>query len=62
MDFIAERAKAFAAAAITGVVQALIVAVETTFKFDIPITYEAMILSAIAGLIVYQVPNKPVTK
>lgn len=62
MNWILERAKAFAAAFAVGVVPVLISSVETASGFDIPATWEAGILAVVTGWFVYQVPNKPAVK
>ena len=58
MDWILERAKAFVAAIVTGMVPVIISAAETASGFDVPATWEATILSFVAGYLVYLVPNK----
>jgi hypothetical protein len=58
MDFILERAKAFAALLAVGLVPVIIKAAEAASSFDIPASWEAWLLAAVTGLIVHQVPNK----
>ena len=58
MDWILQRAKAFAAAVATGLVPVIIGAFEKASGFDIPASWEAWALAAVAGLFVYAVPNK----
>lgn len=58
MDFLLQRAKAFAAAFATGLVPVFISAIEKASGFDIPGSWEAWLLIAVTGLVVHQVPNK----
>ncbi len=60
MDFILQRAKAFAAVFATGMVPVLVKAVEQASGFDVPATWEAWILVTVTGLVVHQVPNKKI--
>ena len=59
MDFILQRLKAFAAIAAPLVTTALMQALEQSTGFDIPATWETLILAAVTGAVVHQVPNKP---
>ena len=59
MDWILGRMKAWMAVAVPAIVTALMKSLEQAMGFDIPFEIETMILSAITGLIVYAVPNKP---
>jgi hypothetical protein len=58
MDWILQRAKAFAAALAVGVVPVIISAAEKATGFDIPASWEAWVLLAVTGLVVHQTPNK----
>jgi hypothetical protein len=60
MDFILQRAKAFVAAIAVGIVPLLISSFEVATKFDVPASWEAWLLLTVTGLVVHQVPNKPV--
>ena len=58
MDWILQRAKAFAGALAVAFVPAVITAFEKSFGFDVPASWEAWALAAVTGLFVYAVPNK----
>ena len=58
MDWILERAKAFVATLAAGIAPVIIAALEKSFGFDIPASWEFAIIAAITGLFVHQVPNK----
>lgn len=58
MDWILQRAKAFAAALAVGIVPVIISAAEKASGFDIPASWEAWLLLAVTGLVVHQTPNK----
>ncbi len=58
MDWILQRAKAFAATLAVGLVPVVIAAIEKATTFDIPTSWEAWALALVTGLVVHQVPNK----
>ena len=58
MDWILQRAKAFAGALAVGFVPVAIKAFETASGFDIPASWETWLMTAVTGLLVYAVPNK----
>lgn len=62
MDFVLARLKAFAALAVPGIATAFMQAFEKSTGFDIPSSWELLVLSAITGIIVHQVPNKSAAK
>lgn len=59
MDWILQRAKAFASVLAVGIVPVLITAAESASGFDIPASWEAWLLALVTGLVVHQTPNKP---
>lgn len=62
MDFVLSRLKAFAALAVPGITTAIMQAFEQSTGFDIPTSWELLVLSAVTGLVVHQVPNKQISK
>lgn len=60
VDWVFSRSKAFIGAASVAVLTTLIKTFETTYGVDVPATWEAAILAAVAGLLIERVPNKVV--
>lgn len=58
MDFFLARLKAFVAIIVPGIATAVISGIEKASGFDIPASWELLILSAVTGIVVHQTPNK----
>lgn len=58
MDWILQRAKAFAAVATPPITAAVLKGIEAATGFDIPTDWELGIISFVTGAVVHQVPNK----
>jgi hypothetical protein len=60
MDWVLARMKAWVAIAAPMITGAILKSVEQAMGFDIPTEFELMIVAAVTGLFVHQVPNKQV--